>query len=581
MKRNFIIIIFLVALALNIKAADRRTLDMAAYLDTLSTSGDIYPAIASALEDCRKQKIRRLVFPKGEYSVRAESIPARLTHITNNGSRERRFAFDLTGMDGLEVDGGGSTFVFSGFVCPFLIDHCSDIRIKGCDIDYSRTFHSEGRITGSTDRSFDVIFPSEYPYEVVDNRLKFTDSEGREYPWGYILELDPIKRETAYMVSDYGLMGESTPVQQLGDTVRIFASKIPVTVGNVMSFGALRRDVPAITVTDSKNIEIVNTTIYHCGAMGVIAQRSRDIALRHVDVIPNTAKGRIVSATADATHFANCAGKITIDSCTFEGQRDDATNIHGIYYRIRSIDSPREITVELAHKDQSGFDYLKPGMNIEVVKAGSLATIQRNRIKKKEQIDPSTFRVTIAASLPDSLSIKDVIAGDDEYPDVVIRNCRFSSNRARGLLIGSRGKVLIENCRFHNPGAAILFEGDARFWFEQAGVRDVTIRNNVFDNCRFGVWGDAIIATGTGLDEKYLSSCRYNRNILIENNTFRIFSAPVLKMYVTSGLIFRNNKIITTTDYPSQREPKPDNLFRIIDCDSMDIENQTNSNLIK
>lgn len=554
-------------------ARSGRTLDMSAYLDTLSTPGDIYPAIASALDDCRKQNIRRLSFPKGTYTVCAEKIPAKLTHITNNGSRERRFAFDLSGMKNFEVDGGGSAFVFSGFVCPFLIDHSRNIAIKDCNIDYSRTFHSEGRITGSGSGYFDVIFPAEFPYKVVGNRLKFVDSDGREYPWGYILEIDSARGETAYMVNDYGLQQNSTPVRQLGDTVRVFAPKIPVTVGNVMTFGASRRDVPAITVSDSRNVDISNTTIHHCGAMGVVAQRSRDIELRNVDVVPNRAKGRFVSATADATHFANCAGRIVLDSCTFVGMRDDATNIHGIYYRIRSIDSPKEMTVELAHEAQSGFDYLRPGMNIEVVKAGSLETIQRNKVKESRQLNPSTFRVRVAAALPDSLRVRDVIAGDDEYPDVAISNCRFSSNRARGLLLGSRGKTVVENCYFHNPGAAILFEGDARFWFEQAGVRDVTIRNNTFDNCHFGVWGRAIIDVGTGLDEKYLSTCRYNRNILIENNTFRVFSAPILRLYVTSGLTFRKNKIVTTTDYPCLLEPSPENLFQVIDCDSIDIRN--------
>ena len=44
--------------------------------------------------------------------------------------------------------------------------------------------------------------------------------------------------------------------------------------------------------------------------MGVIAQRTRDIHLKRLRVTPPTHKGRIVSATADATHFANCAGHI-------------------------------------------------------------------------------------------------------------------------------------------------------------------------------------------------------------------------------------------------------------------------------
>ena len=58
--------------------------------------------------------------------------------------------------------------------------------------------------------------------------------------------------------------------------------------------------------------------------------------------------------------------------------------------------------------------------------------------------------------------------------------------------MGAQGKVVIENCLFHTTATAIKFESDGQFWFESGGVRDVTIRNNVFDNCREG-WGTAIV----------------------------------------------------------------------------------------
>ena len=52
---------------------------------------------------------------------------------------------------------------------------------------------------------------------------------------------------------------------------------------------------------------------------------------------------------------------------------------------------------------------------------------------------------------------------------------------------------MVEDNHFHNPGAAILIAGDANYWFEAGAVRDVTIRNNHFDNCNYGVWGQACI----------------------------------------------------------------------------------------
>ncbi len=102
----------------------------------------------------------------------------------------------------------------------------------------------------------------------------------------------------------------------------------------------------------------------------------------------------------------------------------------------------------------------------------------------------------------------------------------MSGNRARGLLLGSRGRIVIERNYFHIAGAAVLFEGDGNYWFEQSGVRDVSIRDNVFENCNYGSlgWGNACIAVGSGIPERRQS--RYHRNIRIENNVFRGFESP-------------------------------------------------------
>lgn len=109
--------------------------------------------------------------------------------------------------------------------------------------------------------------------------------------------------------------------------------------------------------------------------------------------------------------------------------------------------------------------------------------------------------------------------------------------------------MVIEDNLFHTPGAAILFEGDARFWYEQAGVRDVVIRKNRFINCNYGVWGNACIQVGSGIEKNCRATSRYNRGIVIEDNLFRGFDQRLLNLYCVDGLTFRNNKIEKTTDY--------------------------------
>jgi len=138
------------------------------------------------------------------------------------------------------------------------------------------------------------------------------------------------------------------------------------------------------------------------------------------------------------------------------------------------------------------------------------------------------------------------------------------------LLIGSRGKVVIENNKFHTAGAAILFEGDGNYWFEQAGVRNVTIRNNTFDNCNYGVWGNAVIQVGSGIKEEYRNISRYNRNISIYNNTFIVFDPRLLHAYSVENLNFYHNKIAPSHFYENKfPDGKP---FDITNCSDVKIE---------
>ena len=126
--------------------------------------------------------------------------------------------------------------------------------------------------------------------------------------------------------------------------------------------------------------------------------------------------------------------------------------------------------------------------------------------------------------------------------------------------------MVIEGNTFHVPGASILFEGDARFWFEQAGARDVMIRGNTFDNCNYGVWGNSCIQVGAGIAKEFRKATRYNRNIVIEDNLFRVFGPlPLLSIYSVDGLTFRGNRLEETRTYPATGTPGK--LFDITDSD--------------
>ena len=103
---------------------------------------------------------------------------------------------------------------------------------------------------------------------------------------------------------------------------------------------------------------------------------------------------------------------------------------------------------------------------------------------------------------------------------------------------------------FHTWWGAIDFYANGVDWFEQGGVNNVTIRNNTFDNCNFGLnVGLGVIVVLANIKEDAANKTYYNKNILIENNKFRVYNPTLLFLKSVDGLIFRNNKVEKNSDY--------------------------------
>ena len=554
--------------------------------------------LQSRLSVAEPTEMKKISLEKERYDFYPDYANEKYLFVSNNDEGLKRIAFLWNGLENVEFDGNGSTLVFHGYLCPFVLEGCKNVAFKNFSIDWHRTFHSEGEILAVEDEHFDVRFAEDYPYKIDNGLLIFTDfprpkdknehaigtafgSDGKAtYPFGGLLEFDAKKRETAFLAWDYWIGEPGTlPAKELGDRkVRIFRKGVKGTVGNIMVFGPNHRKIPLFTLADCENIRFENVNMYHSGGMGIVGLRSRDIEVKRCKVTPPPGKNRIVSLTADATHFVNCNGKILLEDCVFENQKDDATNVHGIYAQIVDMGTPDSskcatawIDVRLIHAQQYGFDFVKKDMKLDFVDGPSMNTVHSATVLDAERLNKEITRVFLdSARLPENVKLGDAVCDADIAPELTIRNCYIGKNRARGVLLNSRGKTLVEGNTFHTPGAAILLEGDARFWFEQAGVRDLTIRNNVFDNCNFGVWGWSVIETRPGIAEDRRAESRYNKNVLIENNTFKIFDNRILNFYSTDGLIFRNNKIETSTDYPTQhREAK---RFAVEHCDNVNIK---------
>ena len=539
------------------------------FLDDLTAQTDAGPAIRAALSHCARIRAARLILPGGELRIRPDLAVEKYQFISNNDEGLKRIAFDLVGLQDFTIEGADTKLLFTGFVSPFNLERCRNITIRNLSIDFTRTFHSEGTVRAAGNGWLDLEFPDKYRCDLTDGCLRFLDDEGRVYPYSSLLEFDTQRCEPAFHVDDYWLPAHTIPAERRPNGwIRIFRSDLKAAIGNTMVFGAARRLNPGITVSDSQGIAILDVKLHHCGGMGVIAQRSRDIGIERMEVVPAPGKKRMISITADATHFSNCGGQIRLIDCTFENQKDDASNIHGLYMPVDTIFDRERIWVRWGHSGQYGTDFLVPGMAVEIVDNHTLEAYARRIVAKVERFNKEYSAVTFTEPLPENIRPGHLIAADEPGPDVHISGCRMSGNRARGLLIGSRGRVIIENNYFRSAGAAVLIEGDTELWFESGAVCDITTRNNLFEDCYTSGnniidgpwgWGEGVISISPSFRPQDADAKAYHRNIRIVGNTFRHFDCAVLFARSAEGLEFSRNRLERTRTY----EPfyRPYNLF--------------------
>ena len=551
---------------------DNATVDAVAF--GVRTDGtDCTSAVRAALEHCRRTGVCRLTFPTGCYTFRPELAAEEYLFMSNNDSGLRRIAFLIRDFVDLEIDARGSEFIFHGLIVPFVVMHSARVRIKNVTVDWAVPFHCEGRVIACDETGMELAISEEFPYRVVNGRFQSLGASAKDWTMHHLLEFDPVRGETARDAEDYYQAGDKFRAEELvPGRVRLSGPVVSPwpRPGNVMLLSDTRRMCPAFFVTDTVGFALSEVSIFHAGAMGVIAQRSADLQISRLQVIPRPGGKRVISATADATHFVSCRGRIELSDCIFQTQVDDATNVHGIYTRIAGQPEARSVTVQLVHPQQAGTHPVEAGHRVQFVSHETLAPVHEAEVISVLRLNDEFAVLRFAENLPASVRANDAVLDLFWQPaETVIRRCTVHGNRARGFLISVGGRVLVEECRFHTPGAAILLEGDANYWFESGPVNDVTIRRNEFVCCNFGPWGRAAIQISPGIKPPFHREPRYHRNVRVEDNRFEVFFPTLLDAQGVDGLWFSDNRVTVSCEgSPKELDAPP---FVVAHCSDVRI----------
>lgn len=514
-----------------------------------------------------------IVFERGEYHFYPDFAAEKVCCISNNecdGFKKIEFLFD--GAENIVFDGGNSKFIFHGIIIPFMFEHSKNITVKNLSVDSLKTQYAHSKIVESGEH-YCIIEPfAGEDVTVKDGRLTAA-AEGVSGRVTYVLLIDPDENDMRAGVGDSVFGGwfanMDIHAEYAGDgKIKLYGDDITAIppVGDTLLLGFGQRYAPGFFANECENLIFENVTVHHCFGMGLLAQLTNNVSLKEFNVIPS--HGRNISAAADGTHFVECGGDITVDSCRICAQMDDPLNCHGIYMKTAEIISPNTILAQFGQCDQTGLNIWHTGDRAEFIDRETLLTVGEGKVCNLTYISRSLYEITFENNIPDKLKIGDCIENIEHTPNLTIKNCYFAKNRARGPLITTRGKVTVEGCTFAMAGTALRISGDTNSWFESGCVRDVTVRNNKFINCNRCPWGRAVIDIDPEM--KKLSDECYHSNIVIEGNEFITFTDSVVYAKSVDGLVFKNNKIIKNNSYA-----KIDNLtdtVTAVNCKNVDCD---------
>ena len=503
-------------------------------------SYNLYNAIAY----CKKHGKDGIVFDKGVYDFYPERASEHLLHVSNHDIYgEKRIAFLLDDMENFTVDGGNSAFVFHSDMVPFALLSSKNITLKNFSIDYDKTKAFCLRVTAVDEDSFDFVrlFGSEC--YVNGTTLYLSDGDGKDEPFRYFCLLnDGTSKEMIAESRDS--FDRNMYFEDLGDgnfRVHKRDKALEVKVGNILSIRADLRHACNIAIDRCKNTLIDGVTMYKSYGMGVLAEKSENITIDKMTV--KATEKDYFSLNADATHFVNCKGLVKVTGSSFSEQQDDALNIHGEFNPV--VDKNDDyVLVKYAHRQAKGLGIYEAGDEVAVLTPKTLIPKFTRKILATETLNMNYTKLYIEGGT-DGIEIGDVFEDLTWNCDLIFENNKVRNNRARGMLIATKGKVEIKNNYFNTPGVAILFESDGKFWFEAGGTNDVRIFGNTFDNCRFtrGNWGKNVIEIKPR--EAFDGENYYHKYIEVSDNEFincngSLLSADNVEKFVWNGNTLTN-----------------------------------------
>lgn len=544
------------------------------------TAADMTPIVRKALENTTDSEIK-LVFEKGIYKFLPDYAVNKYCYITNHGNGQKNVIFPIDGFDSIEIDGNGSEFIFHGQVAPFQFKDCDNVSVKNITIDWDIPFTFLGEVMAvNEEEGWRDIKPFTDGFSWnLDHKghLAFPNIDGFSYTkLGSTLAFDAKHKRVAHGALD--LHSDPRWVEKRKGGILRFHEPLKhyPPVGSLLSSKGNREDdryAPAFQTTSSNNVHFENIVIHHALGMGFLFERTKDITITNSGVHLREGSPRVISSTADATHFSNCRGDILIEKCRFENMLDDGTNVHGTYVEVDQVIDTHSVRVKFKHFEQMGFNFAEAGDVLWFIQQPNPQRGAENEVTNVTVVNDRYTDLQFKDPIPTDLKVGDVLENKTWNPTFTMRGCSIRNHRARNIVLKTPLKTVIEDNDFSSMMSAIFFRGETYFWFESGAVKDVLIQNNRFEYCAYSAMEHGILTITPRLGATFDTTIPYDRNIRFINNTIDTFDNRIVWADRVDGLVISGNTI-TQTKGPEQIHPEFA-LFEFKNCHNVEISNNT------
>ena len=525
-------------------------------------------AMNAAVAHCRKVGARKLVLPKGVY------------HLYNSGP------ITFEGLKDFEFDGGGSTFIFlrdkglakmkgldaskisNNFqdgACVKIFE-CERVKVGNFNIDWDWAADPLGSIV----RVENVCASPGGEY--ID--YKFVDYDNfprRDLRVANLSSYDPVSNligvEGGATLGYEFYKGKNIPKMEWlsGNVLRVWHSHYSrrAKVGDFYRMQHYYYDGAGVLTHQNRHLTLSKVNVYSCRGHAFVVSGTQQY-WQYLDCSikpPEGAKARAITCTADHLHVVNSRGYMKLIGCDFMLGADDCINVHDCTgYAVRKSD------FSLETRNVRGIKMFKVGDPIELRDDDFSPSGFTGKIKSVKPIDASkgVHEIVFADKIPQPKG-EGFIMFNHYYSsgNILLRNCKFHSNRARGIIIQCPN-VTVENCVIKNnemAGMRIVTGYTPNLWSEGFGVDNLLVRGCVFESTnRTDVKADGFardihigIYRTTG-ERTGQTMYPIMSNITFEKNTFK--NAYGLVAFITSSgnVVFRENIIIN--DIP-RKKPLP------------------------